>query len=168
MTPEETIAALQADNAKLDAELKAAKATAATATTDLEAARKASAEFAGKVQMLETSLKTAAAERDQHKGIADQRQTQVEKLTNEGRERDLLDALAGKAPGVDRQVLRGLVVDLGEKGQINRYPEKAADVADDVLGKLKSAAPATFAGRHVNAGGPPSGGSTGAARGPFF
>jgi hypothetical protein len=157
---ESVLTDLQNDSARLTAELTAAKA----GLVDVEVHKRTAAELAAKLQATDTSLKSAVAERDTFKTKAAELEGNVVKLTNDGRERDFLDALSAEAPHADRKVLRGLVFEAAEKGLVERYPTDPKAAAKAAFEKLKAEAPAAFTGKGVTLGGTSANGTAPARR----
>lgn len=141
---EEVLKGLQNDNKKLADDV-------AKLTTERDT-------FKGEADEASSKLTTVTTERDGFRTKVGELEGNVTSLTNAGRERDFIDALAEAAPHVDRKVLRGMVVEAAEKKAVERYPEKVTpELVKTTLEKFKSEAPAAFSGKHVNAGGSPSG-----------
>lgn len=118
----------------LEGELAAAKQQLATVTTE----RDSLAKLRGEVDSVAVAvgLKPGVAAAD----IAAKHAEVVKAhgdLLNRGRERDLVDHLAGKFPGVDRSAVRGQLLVLVEEGKAQRYPEDPKKHADDVAALLK-------------------------------
>lgn len=114
-----TLAALQADNARLLAESQ----TVARGATESQTALAAALRDRDALTVRVTALEPLAAERDAL-------QLKVEGFTNEKRETALVDALRAKFPGADALAIGGVVAKLHEQGKINRFAEDpAAEVA---------------------------------------
>jgi DNA repair exonuclease SbcCD ATPase subunit len=158
---EEVLKGLQNDNKKLEgdvAKLTTERDALKGEATKVPALASERDTFKRQADEAASKLTTLATERDSFKTKVGELEGNVTNLTNAVRERDFIDALAEAAPHVERKVLRGMVVDAAEKKTLERYPEKVTpELVKGTLDRFKQEAPAAFSGKHVNAGGSPSG-----------
>lgn len=125
-----TLAALQADNARLLSESQIVAKGANESQAALAAALRDRDAFKGQLATLEPRAK-----------LADELESKVTGYVNAGRESALIEGLRAKLPGADALAIRGVVATLAEAGKINRYPEDAAAELAKALPIITAEAP---------------------------
>ena len=107
-----TLAALQADNARLLSESQVVA----------KGANESQAALAAALRERDT-FKTQIAELEPRAKQADELKVKVEGYVNDGRETALVEALRAKLPGAEPLVIRGVLGRLHDAGKINRFAE---------------------------------------------
>jgi chromosome segregation ATPase len=122
---------VQADNAKLSGDIKVRDENIAKLTGELTAARSASEKLGGEVSTLQGRVRVFETEKSELATKLSAAEGSVVKLTNEQRERAVLDELEvmAKGHGLDRQTLRRQFIGLADEGKVERHPEDAKKVA---------------------------------------
>src|SRR5690348_4948034 len=110
----EELQRIQSENTRLTSEVK-------TLTQERDTALPWKVKFETATVELGTlrgQLGAVTQERDDFKKAKGELDDKFVKLTNTTRERDFIDAIVAEAPHVDRKIIRGLIVEAAEKGQI--------------------------------------------------
>lgn len=135
-----TLAALQADNARLLAEAQTVAKGATESQVALAAALRERDTFKVQIGELEPRAK-----------LADELKVQVEGYINAGRESALVEALRSKLPGADALAIRGVVGTLHDAKRINKFAEDPAAEVAKALPIITAEAPSLA--RPLTAGG---------------